>query len=129
MTNTESTTTLSNVDITSAEDSEFFLRCTGNNNQCGWGTTGKNGADCLFTAVDQTMEGDIIWDSISQLDFYMTDGSTLTGTVTGSDGTVYVQGTGQYTITVESYDTDGDVSGTSDTSEWSSYEAERPDGL
>lgn len=89
-TNTESTITLSNVDITSAEDSEFFLRCAGNNNQCGWGTTGKNGADCLFTAVDQTMEGDIIW---------------------------------------ESYDTDGDVSGTSDTSEWSSYEAERPDGL
>ena len=34
-TNTESTITLSNVDITSAEDSEFFLRCTGNNNQCG----------------------------------------------------------------------------------------------
>ena len=27
------------------------------------------------------MEGDVIWDSISQLDFYMTDGSTLTGTV------------------------------------------------
>ena len=180
-TNTESTITLSNVDITSAEDSEFFLRCTGNNNQRGWGTTGKNGADCLFTAVDQTMEGDIIWDSISQLDFYMTDGSTLTGAVTddetyageggdgycnlyiekgsewivtgdstlsklscagtikdadgntvtvkGSDGTVYVQGTGKYTITVDSYDTDVDVSGASDTSDWSSYEVERPDGL
>lgn len=83
----------------------------------GGSLTAKNGADCLFTAVDQTMEGDIIWDSISQLDFYMTDGSTLTGTVTGSDGTVYVQGTGQYTITVESYDTNGDVSGTSDTSD------------
>lgn len=38
-TNTESTITLSDVDITNAEDSEFFLRCTGNNNQRGWGQT------------------------------------------------------------------------------------------
>ncbi|MCI6537728.1 MAG: hypothetical protein MR443_08840 [Lachnospiraceae bacterium] len=68
-TNTESTITLSDVDITNAEDSEFFLRCTGNNNQRGWGQTGSNGADCLFTAIDQEMSGDVIWDSISQLDF------------------------------------------------------------
>lgn len=27
------------------------------------------------------MEGDIIWDSISQLDFYMMDNSTLTGAI------------------------------------------------
>ena len=80
-TNTESTITLSNVDITNADDSEFFLRCTGNNNQRGWGQSGANGADCLFTAIDQDMFGDVIWDSISQLDFYMTDGSTLTGAV------------------------------------------------
>ena len=80
-TNTESTITLSDVDITNAEDSEFFLRCTGNNNQRGWGQSGSNGADCLFTAIDQEMSGDVIWDSISQLDFYMTDGSTLTGAV------------------------------------------------
>lgn len=80
-TNTESTITLSDVDITNADDSEFFLRCTGNNNQRGWGQSGSNGADCLFTAIDQEMSGDVIWDSISQLDFYMTDGSTLTGAV------------------------------------------------
>ena len=80
-TNTESTITLSNVDITNADDSEFFLRCTGNNNQRGWGQSGSNGADCLFTAIDQEMSGNVIWDSISQLDFYMTDGSTLTGAV------------------------------------------------
>lgn len=80
-TNTESTITLSDVDIINADDSEFFLRCTGNNNQRGWGQSGSNGADCLFTASDQDMSGDVIWDSISQLDFYMTDGSTLTGAV------------------------------------------------
>ena len=81
-TNTESTITLDDVDITNAEDSEFFLKCTGNSNQRGWGSTGANGADCLFTAVDQTMEGNVIWDSINDLDFYMADESTLTGAVT-----------------------------------------------
>ena len=80
-TNTESTITLKDVDITYASDSEFFLKCTGNSNQRGWGTSGENGADCLFTAIKQEMEGDVIWDSISTLDFYMTDGSTLKGAI------------------------------------------------
>ena len=84
-TNTESTITLSDVDITYADDSEFFLKCTGNNNQRGWGESGANGADCLFTAENQEMQGDVVWDSISQLDFYMTDGSTLTGAVTDDE--------------------------------------------
>ena len=78
-TNTESIFLLDDVDITMAEDAEFFLKCTGNANQRGWGSTGANGADCNFTAIDQTMEGDIIWDSISELDFYMQGESTLTG--------------------------------------------------
>ena len=84
-TNTESTITLFNVNITNADDSEFFLKCTGNSNDRGWGTSGDNGADCLFTATQQEMEGDVIWDSISQLDFYMTDGSSLMGAVTDDE--------------------------------------------
>lgn len=84
-TNTESTITLDDVDITNAEDSEFFLKCTGNSNQRGWGESGANGADCLFTATKQEMQGDVVWDSISQLDFYMTDGSILTGAVTDDE--------------------------------------------
>lgn len=31
------------------------------------------------------MEGDVIWDSISQLDFYMTVESTLTGAITDDE--------------------------------------------
>ena len=80
-TNTESTFLLSGVDIAYADDSEFFLRCTGNENRRGWGSVESNGADCLFTAKEQEMQGDVIWDSVSDLDFYMTDGSTLTGAV------------------------------------------------
>ncbi len=80
-TNTQSNILLSDVDITYAEDSEFFLQCTGNNNQRGWGTPGENGADCTFTALDQEMEGNVIWDSVSKLKFYMNQESTLTGAI------------------------------------------------
>ena len=80
-TNTESTFVLDDVDITYADDNDFFLKCTGNSNARGWGRSGSNGADCNFTAIDQDMEGNIIWDSISQLDFYMVGSSTLKGAV------------------------------------------------
>lgn len=80
-TNTESDITLKDVDITYNNDNEYFLRCTGNNNERGWGESGANGADCDFTAISQDMEGSVIWDTISQLDFYMTDGSNLTGAI------------------------------------------------
>ena len=80
-TNTESTFLLSGVDITGAADSKFLLRCTGNANQRGWGASGANGADCHFTGSDQVLDGDVIWDSISNLDFYLTQGSVLTGAV------------------------------------------------
>ena len=180
-TNTESTITLSDVDITYADENDFFLKCTGNSNQRGWGTSRENGADCLFTAVKQDMEGDVVWDSISQLDFYMTDGSTLKGavvddesnagnggdgycnmyiekgstwtvtgdstltslqnagtivdesgktvTIKGTDGTVYVEGDSEYTVTVGSYKTSADVSGASKTSSWSDYKVDRPSNL
>ena len=80
-TNTESTITLSNVDINYNDDNEFFLQCTGNTNQRGWGQSGANGADCHFTGISQDMQGNVIWDSISDLDFYLTEGSSLTGAV------------------------------------------------
>lgn len=80
-TNTECNILFSNVDITYANDSEFFLRCTGNQNARGWGQSGANGSQCTFTAKAQSMQGDIIWDSISELDLYMTNGSSLNGAV------------------------------------------------
>lgn len=87
------------------------------------------------------MEGDVIWDSISQLDFYMTGESTLTslycaGTITdangktvtivGTDGTVYVQGTSSYTITVDSYSTSVDTSDAESTTSFSDYAVTQP---
>lgn len=180
-TNTESTILLSDVDITMADDAEFFLQVTGNTNERGWGTAGENGADCNFTADQQVMEGDVIYDSISQLDFYMTNGSSLTGafiddetyageggdgeanlyisddstwtvtgdstvtnlynegtivdedgntvTIVGTDGTVYVDGDSEYTVTVTSYSEEADFSGATETPSYSDYEVEKPDTL
>ena len=180
-TNTESDITLNAVDITYNNDNEYFLRCTGNNNERGWGESGANGADCDFTAISQDMEGSVIWDTISQLDFYMTDGSNLTGaivddesfagnggdgycnvyvsddstwtvtgdstvstlsnagtivddsgktvTIKGTDGTVYVEGDSDYTITVDKYEDTADTSDSDTIASWSDYEVEKPDTL
>ena len=180
-TNTQCNILLSNVAITNAEDSEFFLRCTGNNNQRGWGTSGANGSDCTFTAQEQDMEGDVIWDSISQLDFYMEDGSTLTGaiyddesyagnggdgycnvylskdstwtvtgdstvtnlysegtivdqsgktvSIVGTDGTVYVSGDSDYTVTVSSYSDSADFSGAATADSWENHQVEKPEAI
>lgn len=180
-TNTESTITLNNVDINYNDDNEFFLQCTGNTNQRGWGQSGVNGADCHFTGISQDMQGDVIWDSISDLDFYLTEGSSLTGavvddesyageggegycnvyvsadstwtvigdstvsslenegtivdsngktvTIQGTDGTVYVQGDSEYTITTGSYSDTADLSGATAIQDQSVYTIEKPDQL
>lgn len=142
-TNTESTITLNDVDINYNDDNEFFLQCTGNTNQRGWGQAGANGADCTFTAISQDMQGDVIWDSISDLDFYITD-STVTSlstegtivddqgktvTIQGTDGTVYVEGDSQYTITTDSYSDSADQSGATALQGWSGYQTEKPSTL
>ena len=180
-TNTESTITLNNVDINYNDDNEFFLQCTGNTNQRGWGQAGANGADCHFTGISQDMQGNVIWDSISDLDFYLTEGSSLTGavvddesyageggegycnvyvsadstwtvtgdstvsslenegtivdsngktvTIQGTDGTVYVQGDSEYTITTGSYSDTADLSGATAIQDQSVYTVEKPDQL
>ena len=111
-TNTESTITLSNVDITYNDDNEFFLQCTGNTNQRGWGQSGANGADCHFIGISQDMQGNVIWDSISNLDCYLTEGSSLTGAVVDNESyageggagycNVYVSADSTWTVTGDS---------------------------
>ena len=111
-TNTESAFVLSGVRISAAEDCEYFLRCTGNANRRGWGASGGNGANCNFTAIAQEMWGDVIWDSISNLALYATEGSALTGAViddescAGAGGAgscdLYIDGTSRWTVTGDS---------------------------
>lgn len=123
------------------------------------------------------MVGNVIWDSISQLDFYVLENSTLisaihqdethagnggegycnvyldatstwtmtddsrvsnlfcegsildadgnTVSIVGTDGTVYVEGTGAYTVTVDTYSDTADVSGASALDHWDDYSVEK----
>ena len=57
----------------------------------------------------------------------ITDADGNTVSVVGTDGTVYVEGTSEYTITVVSYEDTADLSGASKTAAWADYEVERPE--
>jgi hypothetical protein len=80
VTNTRANILLSGVDASAAADG-CLLRCTGTTGSGAYGEAGKNGAQCSFTGSGQTLEGNVIWDSISTLDFYLQDASKLTGAV------------------------------------------------
>ena len=100
-TNTESTFYLSDVDITYSDSNDFFLKCTGNSNARGWGQSGANGADCIFTADNQDMTGNVIWDSISDLDFDMVNGSTLIGAFVQDESNAGNGGNGYANLTID----------------------------
>ena len=100
-TNTQSEFVLSDVTVTAADDCEYFLRCTGNSNQRGWGAAGSNGAVCSFTAIRQAMNGDILWDSISELNLYVTEGSVLTGAVLDDESCAGIGGAGSCTMQLD----------------------------
>lgn len=98
-TNTQSEFTLSGVTIEAA-DADYLLRCTGNANARGWGRSGNNGADCVFTAIGQELNGDVIWDSISTLDMRLTEGSVLTGAVVNDESCAGEGGSGSASLTI-----------------------------
>ena len=104
-TNTDSTFVLRGVEIETAEDSEYFLRVTGNANQRGWGAAGSNGANCTFTGIAQAMDGDVVWDSISELDLYLTDGSVLTGAVLDDESCAGEGGDGYCRVVIDATST------------------------
>ena len=81
ITNTHCILTLSGVTLRNEDADGALLRVVGNSASHGWGSAGSNGAQAEFTANAQTLEGDIIVDSISTLELTLTGGSSLTGTV------------------------------------------------
>ena len=81
VTNTHSIIKLSGVKITDADSEGCFMRVCGNSGSRGWGQAGSNGAQVEFTADGQTINGDIIVDSISTLDMTLTNGSSFTGRI------------------------------------------------
>ena len=81
VTNTHCTIDLTGVTLTNNDSDAYLLNVTGNSASHGWGTVGSNGAQVEFTAADQTLEGDIIVDSISTLDLTLSGSNSFTGTI------------------------------------------------
>ena len=100
-TNTSSTFTLENVKISTTTTPDFFLKCTGNSNKRGWGSSGQNGADCKFTAKNQEMVGDVIWDSISKLNMSITSNSKLQGAFVNDESNVGNGGDGYANLSID----------------------------
>ncbi|MBQ9564722.1 MAG: hypothetical protein IJU98_03945 [Synergistaceae bacterium] len=79
VTNVASTISLTGVSITNRDSDGAFLRATADS----WGSSGSNGGKVTLNASGQTLEGDMVVDSISTLDLTLKDNSTFTGAITG----------------------------------------------
>ena len=82
-TNTASKIYLTDAELILSEDGTLLIVSAGR-----WGKEGRNGGDCEFYAASQTLEGDIIVDSISTLVLDLTN-SSYTGAIQG-EGSVSV---------------------------------------
>ena len=85
ITNTNCVISLSDVTITNKDSDSYLMNICGNSASHGWGTAGSNGAQVTFTASDQTLDGDIVVDTISTLDMTLSDNSTFNGTINITD--------------------------------------------
>ncbi|MEZ5335228.1 MAG: hypothetical protein R2741_08325 [Methanolobus sp.] len=123
VTNTESVITLTDVDLTLADDT-YLILIAGNDGSRGWGTEGSNGGVCEVDFIDQTATGDIMVDLISEMALSISDGSSYTGAI-NSDGTeasvlsVTIDNTSTWTLTGDSDITE--LSGSTDNIELNGY--------
>ena len=75
-----------------------------------------------------TVTGDSTITSLSN-EGTITDADGKTVSIVGTDGTTYVEGDSDYTITVGSYQDKADTSSATAIDDWSNYEVERPESL
>lgn len=89
--NTRAVITLTAAEIINLDPDGVFLRAAA----AGWGKEGSNGGKVNLYLKDQTLEGDIIVDSISIVNMYLESGTVYTGAVNTDDE-------GEVCVTVES---------------------------
>lgn len=77
------------------------MRVIGNQNARGWGQTGSNGANCTFTAIEQALNGKVVWDSISNLDMTLSEGIVLTGAIEGDESCAGEGGSGTCNLAID----------------------------
>ena len=85
--------TIAEISLTDAqivnESDGVFLRAAA----AGWGTEGENGGQVTLNASDQTIDGNMLVDEVSNLNLYLKDNSVFTGSINpdGQAGEVYVE--------------------------------------
>ena len=101
--NTVTEIDLSSATIVNEDQDGVFLRAAA----AGWGSEGSNGGQVTLTAKVQDIIGDMLVDSVSNLNLIMSEGSTFTGAINpdGQDGEVYVEieKGSTWTLTSDSY--------------------------
>ena len=100
--NTATEISLNNASINNEGDG-VFLRAAA----AGWGKEGSNGGQVKLTAENQTINGDMLVDSISTLNLYLKSNSAFTGAIDpdGAQGSVYVEieSGSTWSLTADSY--------------------------
>ena len=72
---------LSDTDLIKHDESVPLITITGNDGADGWGTPGSNGGHLELICDNQTLSGDIIVDSISNINLNLRNNSTYTGSI------------------------------------------------
>jgi hypothetical protein len=116
ITNTTGNITLKGVDVSTA--SGILIQAAANDR---WGTSGSNGGTVVLVADTQTLNGDLVADSISSITVTLQNGSSLIGAINADNAAQAVNLTldasSNWNVTADSYlsclsDPDG-ISGTS----------------
>lgn len=86
--NTVATISLSGATITNEDASGVLLRAAA----AGWGSEGSNGGHVTLNLTGEQLTGDMVVDSVSELNAYLKDGTTYTGAINAAnEGQVYVE--------------------------------------
>ena len=78
LTNTSANITLQNTELDFDSSQATLITACGNDSN-NWGQAGSNGATVKVKAINQTLEGGIVADTISSINLTLTKGSTWTG--------------------------------------------------
>ena len=100
--NTTATITLENVKIENQDADGVFLRAAA----AGWGSEGSNGGKVNLYLKKETLTGNIVVDGVSQLNAYLSSGTTYTGAINSDNkGEVYVEieSGSKWILTADSY--------------------------
>ena len=105
VTNTSANILLEGVTLTLSNG--VLLRVAGNDGAHGWGIEGVNGGDCILSATNQVLKGEILVDDGSSLELALSGESSFTGTINSDNtaGTVSVTlaNNSVWTLTKDAY--------------------------